>query len=125
MSFGLVVSATFVVLTSFSIVRNVEQGMSDLTKATKDRKLMRVFVTKYALTSGIQDREAELCKEGRRMICCRDGAYVEYFHGQDWHTTHRDAEDRVRDMVAAKLESLDKQRERVAKIGRALGMACV
>jgi hypothetical protein len=73
---------------------------------------MRAWITKYALTSGVFTVEAELCSDTTaRMIKFRRSSehYVEYAHGMDWHTSRSDAMDRVDDMIAAKIKSLQKQ----------------
>jgi len=78
---------------------------------------VKVWITKYCLTSGIQEIEAEVCSTNEDMIkkvkdredsTCR---YDEYYHGKgkDWHTTKESAIKRAEEMRIKKIESLKKQ----------------
>lgn len=71
---------------------------------------IEVYVTKYALTSGVFRCNGEAC-EGTtgHMIRIRCRGFAEYFHGADWHTTEAAAKARVLDMIDAKKTSLHKQ----------------
>lgn len=79
---------------------------------------MKVWITKYALTTGIFAREAE--EVGDRMICIRpefgSGELTQYHHKLDWHIDPLAAANRAREMQAAKLKSLDKQRAKIAAL---------
>lgn len=72
---------------------------------------MKVFITKYALTVGIFQVDAEIHGGSSNMISCkRGGAFsTEFFHGKDWHCTAEKAVERAEEMRAAKIKSLEKQ----------------
>jgi len=75
---------------------------------------MKVWITKYALTSGIQEREGDDCGDG--MIQChpiKEFGYTEYFHGKDWHTSHASAVTQAQAMRLRKILSLEKNIERL------------
>lgn len=70
---------------------------------------MKVFVTKYALTAGIQEVEVELLDGG---MCRPSNGYV-YYHYGEWHTTREAAALKAEEMRRRKLAALHRQ---VAKI---------
>ncbi len=67
---------------------------------------MKVFITKYALTAGIECREATACTNNADLIV----SDRQYFHGEgrEWHRTFEDAVKRAEEMRLAKIESLEK-----------------
>ena len=71
---------------------------------------MKVWITKYALTDGIIEIDAEVCiSTGAtgNMINCDRG----YFHGEgkEWHKTKESAIEKAEEMRQKKIESLKKQ----------------
>ncbi len=72
---------------------------------------MKVWITRYALSSGIINCEAELCNTNGGMIKCELG----YFHGdgKEWCSTEDGAVLRAEEMRKAKIVSLKKS---IAKI---------
>ena len=68
---------------------------------------MKVFITKYALTKGIIEAEAEHLGDGMARVG------RSYYHGKDWHKTRRDAIIDARDRRTRKIASLEKQLKRV------------
>lgn len=78
--------------------------------------MTKVYITKYALSTGII--EAELVKTcSDRMIEVRWPGGINrtaYFHGADWHESLELARARIKAMVKAKLKSLAKQQEKLA-----------
>lgn len=76
---------------------------------------MKVYVTKYALTTGIQELEAETTSvEG--MICIpadrsKGWTLKQLFHGQgrEWHTDREAAIARADEMRKAKIASVKRQ----------------
>lgn len=76
---------------------------------------MKVYVTKYALTTGIQELEAETTGvEG--MICIpadrsKGWTLEQLFHGQgrEWHTDRAAAVAKAETMRQAKIASVKKQ----------------
>ncbi len=73
-------------------------------------KTITAWVTKYALTSGIQKVTAEY-GSGDNMISVKSahGWGVEFFHGLDWHHDEASALDRSETMRMKKISSLRKQ----------------
>lgn len=52
---------------------------------------MKVWITKYALTSGIVETEAEVCTDN--MISVKDAGHCTvYFHGNEWHKSRESAD---------------------------------
>jgi len=69
---------------------------------------MKVFVTKYALTIGIQEVDVRECGDG--MVVQGDGCYANYYHGEgkEWHRTRESAAARAEEMRRKKIESVKK-----------------
>jgi hypothetical protein len=79
---------------------------------------MKVWITKYALTSGIMEIEAEFCESMSTMVSYRaKGAqYDQYAHGNDWHTDIESAKTKAKQMRLAKIASLKKQIAKLEKL---------
>lgn len=77
---------------------------------------MKFYITKYALTEGIFEVEAEPCEDNPKMIRV-PGRYAAFFHGEgrDWHRTFESARDRAEAMRVKKRESL---RRSMAKLNK-------
>lgn len=76
----------------------------------KERTKFRAWITKYALTSGIQEIEAEDCFDiSPTMIADHKTATHVFYHGRDWHRTRDAALARAREMRDAKINNLQKQ----------------
>lgn len=73
------------------------------------------YITKYALTVGIMEREATvIVSSGGTMIeveipAAIGFAYTHFFHGGDWHRTREAAVSKALEMRARKVKSLRKQ----------------
>lgn len=78
---------------------------------------MNVWITKYALTSGIFEAEAEICGPGM-ILLKRDGRYPELYHGEgrDWHGTKESASDRLSVLKEKKIASLKASIKKIEKI---------
>jgi hypothetical protein len=76
---------------------------------------MKIFVTKYALTEGILEMEAEEPKpEYKGMVTVKGvpgKSYDSNFHGEgrEWHRDMQSARAKATKMVQAKIASLKKQ----------------
>lgn len=68
------------------------------------------WVTKYALTTGIQKVQATVCSDiSETMISYREDARYELTaHGKDWHRTEEEAVARAEEMRVKKIASLKK-----------------
>lgn len=74
-----------------------------------------VWITKYALTSGIFAGNAE--QDSPSMISLkRPGRMQEYFHGNDWHDSERGAISRAEEMRVKKIASLRKSIAKLEKL---------
>ncbi len=72
---------------------------------------MKIYVTKYALTKGVEEMEAEQCDPDTVRV---EGATCNiYFRRQDWHLDLFSAQGRANGMVHAKIASLKKQIEKL------------
>ena len=83
---------------------------------------MKVWITKYALSEGIKEVEAELCldtdKTGNMIKCELISGFNSYFHGEgrDWHKTREAAIKKAEEMRQKKIESLKKQLQKLEKM---------
>ena len=72
---------------------------------------MKIWSTKYALTKGILEHDAQECSDGMVRILAEHSLHpVAYLHGEgkDWHRTFESAQQRAEDMRVAKVASLRK-----------------
>lgn len=71
--------------------------------------MSKVYITKYALTQGIFEKEIQDIKGGMVIVhspCSIND--VLYFHGKDWHLSRDEAVKRAEQMRASKIKSLKK-----------------
>lgn len=81
-------------------------------------KMIRVYITKYALSSGVYVSDNALIDREwpRRILIFSRGRVSQTHVKPHWHETEDEARDRVRTMVLAKIRSLDKSRVRLSLI---------
>ena len=81
------------------------------------RETFTAWITKYALTDGIEVVEAELCSDisGTMISYSASTSIRLHAHGNDWHRTPEAALKRAEEMRIAKLALLKKN---MAKIER-------
>ena len=77
---------------------------------------MKVWITKYALTSGIFDVEAEQCVNIDAVSYMLPDCYRQYAYSGNWHKTFEAAVQRAEEMRAKKIASLKKQIEKLEKL---------
>lgn len=77
---------------------------------------MKIWVTKYALTKGILEYEAELSPNSPTMVKVPGERLSIYFHGDDWYRSKSDAIDRANDMRDARIKSLEKTLARLRRL---------
>ena len=67
----------------------------------------KAFITKYAMTQGILEREVEVCAEVSTQMVKGTGVF-ECYHGEgrDWHRTREGAVARAEEMRRKKIASL-------------------
>lgn len=78
-------------------------------------KEFEVYITKYALTKGIFKKNAKTSYSGLNNITVKVGTYLTYYHGEgkEWHRTRESALARAIHMRRRKIESLEKQIEKL------------
>jgi hypothetical protein len=69
---------------------------------------MKVFITKYALSTGIIEKDADPCKTCPDMIEVRDSFHW-YAHKGEWFLTREDAIKDANSRRAKKITSVKKQ----------------
>lgn len=75
---------------------------------------MKAWVTKYALTKGILEKEVLVCGKGH-VKEDRDGFPI-YYHGLEWQSTRESAIKRAEEMRKKKIASLKKKIENLEKM---------
>jgi len=77
---------------------------------------INVWLTKYALTTGILKVKADFDAEQPSTVAYKfsQNSFTAYAHGNEWHRTEQEAFDRAEEMRIAKLKSLDKQAKKIA-----------
>lgn len=71
---------------------------------------MKIWLTKYSLTSGIQEIENfQTFKNDDRMIGVENEYSITYYHKPYWHETKQDAICHAESMKNKKISSLQKQ----------------
>lgn len=77
---------------------------------------MKVWITKYALSTGIKELEVEQSDGFLDMV--RGKLLNDYYHGEgmDWHRTYESATVRANEMRQKKIASLKKQIEKLEKM---------
>lgn len=77
--------------------------------------MTKVWITKYALTTGIFSAGAVVYSDG--MVCVpkpRGSIGIDsYYHGDDWHPSLGNAIERAEEMRTKKILSLEKQLTRL------------
>ena len=83
-----------------------------------ERTQFTAYVTKYALTAGVQEILVEDCFDTSPTMVkdLREGAIHNYYHNGDWHRSRDEAVKRAEKMRAKKLASLQKQIDRIRKL---------
>ncbi|WP_312836672.1 hypothetical protein [Pantoea sp.] len=77
--------------------------------------MTRIYVTKYAFTSGVFSVEAKVDEERKMASYKAPGDYfTAYVHGNEFHLTRDDALSRAEEMRIKKLQSLDKQIKKIS-----------
>lgn len=75
-------------------------------------KIIKVIITKYAVTSGVKVMEGIIQNDPPTMIKTRE--MFGYYHGNDWHSDKTLAKTEVRLKFARKRASLNKQLDALA-----------
>lgn len=77
---------------------------------------MKVWITKYALTKGILEKECE--DRGNGAVKEAENRFPIYYHreGDEWHRTKESAIKKAEEMRQKKIASLKKQIEKLEKM---------
>lgn len=75
---------------------------------------MKAWITKYALTKGILEKEVRDCGDG--MAEESENHFPTYYHGTDWHKDKQSAIAKAEEMRKKKIASLKKQIEKLEKM---------
>lgn len=78
-------------------------------------ELTKIWVTKYALTSGIFEAEAEI-DEDWNMASIPSRTYLSTLHGKDWHRTVEEAMKRAEEMRVKRIASLRMQIKKLEEL---------
>lgn len=71
---------------------------------------MKVWITKYALTQGVLEKEVEQSSVTPNMVVSTANQFDCYHgEGRDWHRTPEAAADKAEEMRVFKIASLEKQ----------------
>lgn len=84
---------------------------------------MKVYITKYALTAGIHEREVELSEIFPKMVTFKSECGLVCINKPYWHLTIEEANEHAFKMVCAKLASVDKQRKKLLELREKLSRA--
>lgn len=79
---------------------------------------MKVFITKYALSAGIQEEDVEICREDVSMCSYRTARMScdNYLNGNEFHKTREEAVRHAESMRVKKIASLQKQLAKLEKL---------
>ena len=77
----------------------------------KEKKKIKVWITKYALTTGIMEKDVIVEEDLPAMVCDRSTPFVSYYHGEgvEWHRTKESAINKAEEMRIKKIKSLRNQ----------------
>ena len=81
--------------------------------STKEKKI--VYITKYALTNGIEKREVDIITFPDKIVkmCSYQGYNINYFHDNDFHYTEEEAIKDFEKRKEAKIKALNKSLKKV------------
>lgn len=75
---------------------------------------MKVYITKYALTTGIIEKEVTV--DSLTMVTVKTERWQTSFHKPFWHETKEEAIKHCEELRIKKLQSLDKQIKKISKL---------
>lgn len=71
---------------------------------------MKIYVTKYALTKGILEEEAEPVANVETMVKVFKSGYIpSYYHSGEWFLNRKEAIDKANNMRLKKIDSLKRK----------------
>lgn len=80
--------------------------------------MTKIYVTKYALTDGVREHEADILDGGKyaRVKAASCTHLNQLFCGKDFHLNEYSAIERAEEMRIKKLQSLDKQIKKMSAL---------
>ena len=78
--------------------------------------MMRVYITKYALSDGIMEVEATETSQPNMICYTCNGSYPQFFHKGDWYNNKEDANKQAETMRVKRIVSLEKQIAKLKKL---------
>jgi hypothetical protein len=70
---------------------------------------MKLFITKYALTKGIEEMECEKSRSIETLVSSKVNGYPVCFHKGEWHETRAAAVFKAEEMRKSRIASLKQQ----------------
>lgn len=77
--------------------------------------MTKIYITRYALTEGIVERDAKV-DESKNMATFIENGYTRYFHREDFYLSFDEAYNRVMDMKDRKIKSIKKQLSKLREL---------
>jgi predicted ATP-grasp superfamily ATP-dependent carboligase len=77
---------------------------------------MKIFITKYALTTGIIEAEAEEGNSKLKYMVVGGGSRLSYFYKKDYRESLEDAQKQAQEMILARVANLEKSIIKVKKL---------
>ncbi|MEL7494169.1 MAG: hypothetical protein AAGJ95_09435 [Cyanobacteria bacterium J06554_11] len=87
----------------------------EFNRKKRRKQVVKVWITKYALTKGIQEAEAETWANHKGMVSVPKWGALATFHGEgrEWHRTRESALKRAEEMRLRRIASLEKQLDKL------------
>ena len=95
---------------------DLKNAIEIVEKGGIEEKLMKVWITKYALTKGIIETEGEVSDDFPDILDAK--GIVNYLHGEgkEWHMTKESAVQKAEEMRQKKIASLKKQIDKLERM---------
>ncbi|WP_431785830.1 hypothetical protein [Paenibacillus lactis] len=77
---------------------------------------MKVWISKYALTTGIYEIEARETHSPNMVVDAKDSLAMYHGEGKEWHKSKEEAIKRAEIMRKKKIESLEKQLQKLKEM---------
>lgn len=77
---------------------------------------MKVYITEYALTKGILEKEAKIAEFAGDLFAHIDGMYKSFLIGYNVFYTKSEAKQKAEEMRTKRIESLKKQIQKLEKM---------
>lgn len=80
---------------------------------------MKAFITKYALTQGILEKEVEKSNFSENMVTAKNNS-IEHYHKPYWHETKEEAINHANEMKNKRILALRRRIKKLEKINFSL-----